>query len=541
MVYATTEPHEALIMGGEVIVMHEGRVLQTGPTAEVYRRPASTTVGAVFSDPPMNLIDVEVADGRAMAGSGLGMALASHLAGLRPGGYRLGFRANHVSMRQRSAADLPVESEVELAEVSGSETFIHVRHGELAWVGAGGGRAPACAGREGHRLARPGAALRLRPRRRPRRRPGRGLKGPSAWHGSPSKPLPTATGPPRPRRADYALKPMSFAFEKGGAYALLGPSGCGKTTLLNIVSGLLRPSEGRVLFDGRDVTGSSPGERNIAQVFQFPVIYDTMTVGQNLAFPLRNRGLPAAQIERRVGQVAAMLELAPLLGRRAAGLSADQKQKISVGRGLVRDDVAAILFDEPLTVIDPHLKWQLRRKLKEVHKEFSHTLVYVTHDQNEALTFAAGGRGHVRGRDRPGGHAAGAVRAAGAPLRRLLHRLAGHELPARPRRRGRRAARGHRVRLAGDWRPNGAGPNGRLALGIRPEHLAVRGMDACEGIPGAVERVADLGNYQLVTGRIGPHLVQAKLPEGAPVPAERAKFVFRRRWLRLYADDRLAG
>src|SRR5215213_9021818 len=99
---------------------------------------------------------------------------------------------------------------------------------------------------------------------------------------------------------DYALKPLHFAFEDGGAYALLGPSGCGKTTLLNIISGLLRPSEGRVLFDRRDVTALSPAQRNIAQVFQFPVIYDTMMVGENLAFPLRNRGVAPAAIAARI-------------------------------------------------------------------------------------------------------------------------------------------------------------------------------------------------------------------------------------------------
>src|SRR6218665_1424891 len=194
---------------------------------------------------------------------------------------------------------------------------------------------------------------------------------------------------PNPQQdSDYALLPLKMVFEDGGAYALLGPSGCGKTTMLNIISGLVRPSHGRVLFDGREVTADSPQQRNIAQVFQFPVIYDTMTVGENLAFPLRNRGVPPARIKERVGRIAEMLELSGQLGQRAAGLAADAKQKISLGRGLVREDVSAVLFDEPLTVIDPHLKWQLRRKLKEIHHELKLTLIYVTHDQVEALTFA---------------------------------------------------------------------------------------------------------------------------------------------------------
>jgi glycerol transport system ATP-binding protein len=117
--------------------------------------------------------------------------------------------------------------------------------------------------------------------------------------------------------ADYALKRMDHVWHDGGAYALLGPSGCGKTTLLNIISGLLIPSEGQVLFDGADVTRLPPQRRNIAQVFQFPVIYDTMSVFDNLAFPLRNRRVGEAEVRARVEEVADMLELTGELGRRA--------------------------------------------------------------------------------------------------------------------------------------------------------------------------------------------------------------------------------
>jgi len=188
--------------------------------------------------------------------------------------------------------------------------------------------------------------------------------------------------------ADYALKHLDYEWEDGAAYALLGPSGCGKSTLLNIISGLLQPSEGRVLFDDVDVSRMSTEARNIAQVFQFPVVYDTMTVYDNLAFPLRNRGWSADKVDQRVQEVARMLAVEDRLQQRARGLTADAKQIISLGRGLVRPDVAAILFDEPLTVIDPHMKWQLRSQLKHLHKQLSMTMIYVTHDQVEALTFA---------------------------------------------------------------------------------------------------------------------------------------------------------
>eukprot|EP01136_Pigoraptor_vietnamica_P034019 Opistho-1_new@9018 len=187
---------------------------------------------------------------------------------------------------------------------------------------------------------------------------------------------------------DYALKEMDHVWQDGGAYALLGSSGCGKTTLLNIISGLLRPSHGRVLFGATDVTDAPTAERNIAQVFQFPVVYDTMTVRDNLAFPLRNRGMDAGYIKGRVDQIAQMIGMEDILSRKARGLTADAKQKISLGRGMVREDVNAILFDEPLTVIDPHMKWELRTQLKKLHREFGHTMIYVTHDQTEALTFA---------------------------------------------------------------------------------------------------------------------------------------------------------
>ncbi|MFN5686931.1 ABC transporter ATP-binding protein, partial [Bradyrhizobium sp.] len=175
----------------------------------------------------------------------------------------------------------------------------------------------------------------------------------------------------------FALKPVTMTWRQGGAYALLGPSGCGKTTLLNLISGILTPSRGKILFDGTDITHRTTRERNIAQVFQFPVIYDTMTVGENLAFPLKNRGVPKAEIDKRVAEIARLLDLTPDLNRKATRLTADAKQKISLGRGLVRSDVAAVLFDEPLTVIDPELKWQLRSKLKALHRELDLTMIYV--------------------------------------------------------------------------------------------------------------------------------------------------------------------
>ncbi|MBA2674793.1 ABC transporter ATP-binding protein [Ramlibacter sp.] len=314
--------------------------------------------------------------------------------------------------------------------------------------------------------------------------------------------------------ADYALLPLQLTFEDGGAYALLGPSGCGKTTMLNIVSGLLAPSQGGVRFDGRDVTHASPQERNIAQVFQFPVIYDTMTVAENLAFPLRNRKVPTAQIAKRVGEIAEMLELSGQLNQRAAGLAADAKQKISLGRGLVRPDVSAVLFDEPLTVIDPHLKWQLRRKLKQIHRELKLTLIYVTHDQIEALTFAEQVVVMTRGR---------VVQMAGpqALFERPQHTFVGYFIGSPGMNFLPVHAAGGALRVAGSdatlAMPR-ALPEGELLLGVRPEYVHTAAAGAPGSLQAAVAQVQDVGTSLMLTARLGGHTLKARLPADAEVP-----------------------
>jgi glycerol transport system ATP-binding protein len=317
---------------------------------------------------------------------------------------------------------------------------------------------------------------------------------------------------------DYALLPLKMTFDDGGAYALLGPSGCGKTTLLNIVSGLVRPSHGSVLFDGQNVTASSPQQRNIAQVFQFPVIYDTMTVAENLAFPLRNRGVAPDKIKQRVGQIAEMLEMSGQLNTRAAGLAADAKQKISLGRGLVREDVSAVLFDEPLTVIDPHLKWQLRRKLKQIHHELKLTLIYVTHDQVEALTFADQVMVMTRGR-------AVQIGSASDLFERPRHTFVGHFigspgmnfLPARWNPLGLDVA-GQAVRAS----VNGLQALGDLTLGVRPEYVSLAQPYADGALSATVTQVQDIGTYWLLTARVGSGatiaVVRARLSPGQVIP-----------------------
>ena len=313
------------------------------------------------------------------------------------------------------------------------------------------------------------------------------------------------------QESDYALLPLKMTFEEGGAYALLGPSGCGKTTLLNIMSGLVTPSQGTVLFDGRDVTGASPQERNIAQVFQFPVIYDTMTVAENLAFPLRNRKVPEAQIKKRVGEIAEMLEMSGQLNQIASNLAADAKQKISLGRGLVRPDVSAVLFDEPLTVIDPHLKWQLRRKLKQIHHELKLTLIYVTHDQVEALTFAQQVVVMTRGRTVQVGSAADL-------FERPSHTFVGHFIGSPGMNYLPGKIDGESFQFAGRTLPLAAGrvlPSGDIKLGVRPEYLDLVPPESPGALPLTVSMVQDVGTHVMLSAKIADLTIKARLSSDA--------------------------
>jgi glycerol transport system ATP-binding protein len=309
---------------------------------------------------------------------------------------------------------------------------------------------------------------------------------------------------------------MDMTWTDGGAYALLGPSGCGKTTLLNIISGLVKPSQGKVLFDGKDVTNLPTEARHIAQVFQFPVIYDTMTVGENLAFPLKNRGWKQADIDKRVSQIAEILELTGDLKHRASGLTADAKQKISLGRGLVRPDVAAVLFDEPLTVIDPHLKWLLRRKLKEIHHELNLSLIYVTHDQIEALTFA----------DQVVVMTEGEVVQIGSAQQLFeapAHTFVGYFIgnPGMNLITAAFSADGVRIPGVNEFLPvrRGLRMGETLTLGIRPEFVECVPAGTSGSLPAQVIAARNMGTHWLVDCQLGEHRIAAKQRALHPVHA----------------------
>jgi len=184
------------------------------------------------------------------------------------------------------------------------------------------------------------------------------------------------------------LKSMNLEIQDGEFLVLLGPSGCGKSTLLHTIAGFNEVHEGSIHIGGRDVTWADPKDRDIGMVFQSYALYPTMNVERNMSFGLRVAGVPKAEIAKRVARAADMLHLQDLLHRRPSQLSGGQRQRVAIGRALVRD-AKVFLFDEPLSNLDAKLRAELRRELKQLHKDLRTTMIYVTHDQVEAMTLAS--------------------------------------------------------------------------------------------------------------------------------------------------------
>ena len=300
-----------------------------------------------------------------------------------------------------------------------------------------------------------------------------------------------------------------MTWEDGRAYALLGPSGCGKTTLLNIISGLLRPAGG-CWWAARTSPAAAPGAQHRPGVSVPGHLRHHDRVRQP-RLSAAQPGWKTAETRGRVQEVAEMLELTDDLPRRASALPADQKQKVSLGRGLVRPDVAAVLLDEPLTAVDPQLKWLLRRTLKQIHLQLAIPFIYVTHDQTEALTFAdqvvVMTEGEVVQKGRPA-----SCSSARPHLRGPLHRQPGHE-PARahPGRRGPGGtAPGRRRRArAGDRRRPRRGHPSR----VRAAHAIADGPSRRAGV-GPVA-----GTHTLVAARLEGAAAVGQAARGAGGPA----------------------
>ncbi|MFM0738101.1 ABC transporter ATP-binding protein [Paraburkholderia xenovorans] len=187
--------------------------------------------------------------------------------------------------------------------------------------------------------------------------------------------------------SNTVIEHLDLDVRAGEFVVLLGPSGCGKSTLLHSIAGLIDVTDGTIEIAGEDMTWADPKDRRIALVFQSYALYPTMSVERNLSFALRINGTPKAEIERRVARASEMLQLGPLLKRKPAQLSGGQRQRVAIGRAIVRE-ADVFLFDEPLSNLDAKLRTELRRELKQLHQRLGATMIYVTHDQVEAMTLA---------------------------------------------------------------------------------------------------------------------------------------------------------
>jgi multiple sugar transport system ATP-binding protein len=306
------------------------------------------------------------------------------------------------------------------------------------------------------------------------------------------------------------VRDLSLSVDNGEFLTLLGPSGCGKSTVLRLVAGLEQPTHGQILIGERNVNRLGPGDRNIAMVFQSYALYPHMTVSENIASGLKLRKLPSSEVSQRVNDVAQVLGLEELLNRKPSQLSGGQRQRVALGRALVRNpDI--FLLDEPLSNLDALLREQVRADLKQLFEAQNTPVVYVTHDQTEAMTLstkvAVLYKGDLQQLDPPQRiytHPANQFVAGfiGSPQMNLLtvncqgnHAVVG----------------GFKIPL-----PEGLTGAQRIVLGIRPEDVHLAQPEDTQTIPGQVYLVENLGMHNLVSVRVNsqpaPITIRALLP-----------------------------
>jgi multiple sugar transport system ATP-binding protein len=249
------------------------------------------------------------------------------------------------------------------------------------------------------------------------------------------------------------IKGVDLSIRDGEFVIFVGPSGCGKSTLLRMIGGLEETSRGEIVIDGRDVTAEPPSKRGLAMVFQSYALYPHMTVRENMGFSLKTAGAPKAEIEDKVGEAARALKLEPFLDRRPKALSGGQRQRVAIGRSIVRDPTA-FLFDEPLSNLDAALRVEMRYEIAKLHQQLDTTMIYVTHDQVEAMTLA----------DRIVVLEYGRIAQVGTP-RELYERPANlfvAEFIGSPK-----------MNIIPVGEIGLASPDGAVSLGIRPEHMKI--------------------------------------------------------------------
>jgi multiple sugar transport system ATP-binding protein len=304
------------------------------------------------------------------------------------------------------------------------------------------------------------------------------------------------------------LNQLNLDIAEGEFIVLLGPSGCGKSTLLNCIAGLLDITDGQIFIKGKNVTWEEPKDRGIGMVFQSYALYPQMTVRGNLSFGLKNAGLPKPEIDKRIARAAEILQIEPLLERKPAALSGGQRQRVAIGRALVRD-VDVFLFDEPLSNLDAKLRSELRVEIKRLHQQLENTMIYVTHDQIEALTLA----------DRIAVMRGGYIQQLADP-KTIYNKPANLFVagfigsPAMTMLKGRIAEGpafamdGASVPLAGyDGGVPAAGAD--AILGVRPEHVTVR--PDGEGLPAVIDIDEPMGSDSLLWMTLAGQQLSARI------------------------------
>ena len=311
------------------------------------------------------------------------------------------------------------------------------------------------------------------------------------------------------------LKDISLSIEKGDFLVLVGPSGCGKSTLLNCVAGLEETTSGQVEIAGRDVTNEPPRDRDIAMVFQSYALYPTMTVADNIGFGMKVRGEAKSVIAEKVKEVASLLQIDPLLDRRPSQLSGGQRQRVAMGRALVRDP-ALFLFDEPLSNLDAKLRVEMRAEIKRLHQTTGATIVYVTHDQIEAMTLATK---IVVLKD-------GIIQQIGTPediYDRPANTFVADFMGSPPMNLVPAEVSGTHLKFGDSQSLNIAGTTasalqgGKITVGFRPELMELIAADDAS-IPVTVDMIESTGADSYVSFKLGETAVTARTPGRFPIP-----------------------
>ena len=307
-----------------------------------------------------------------------------------------------------------------------------------------------------------------------------------------------------------AVKDIDLVVEDNEFFCIFGPPSSGKTTILRLLLGLVAPDEGEIVIGDAAVSDQGPKERNLAMVFQNLALFPHMTAGQNLAFPLVERKLEKAAVMARVAEVAETLHITPLLDKPPAHLSGGERQRVAIGRALVRDP-AAFLMDEPIAALDARLREEMRVELKRLQRELHHTIVYVTHDQEEAMSIA----------DRIAVMEAGEIRQVGTPaeIYNLPNSRYVAELIGSPPMNFVDGTLGEGGRFQGREVPlaitlEGAEGAGPAALAVRPEDLeiAAAGAAANGGVEASIYEVEPLGAFTIVDVSAGERILKVQAP-----------------------------